>query len=103
VAAFIRENVEPEALIYHRWLGNYFLFYLYGAPQTVRWSENADDLAEDAYTEAGGRPLYVVTTSGEDVGEMAARLEERGLRLVTLNEVRNRAGHVVFGIHRIDF
>ena len=103
VAEFIRENVEPEAIIYHRWLGNYFLFYLYGAPQTIRWSETAYTLAEDVSAAVGDRPLYVVTTSGEDVGEMSAQLEDRGLTLTLLHEVHNRAGHVVFGIHRVDF
>jgi hypothetical protein len=103
VAEFIRESVESEAVIYHRWLGNYFLFYLYGAPQTIRWSETAHDLAEDASTAAGDHPTYVVTTSGENVSEMVAQLEMRGLTLILMHEVRNRAGHVVFGIYRIDF
>jgi 4-amino-4-deoxy-L-arabinose transferase-like glycosyltransferase len=101
VSDYIWQNVPADAVIYHHWLGNYFLFYLFDAPQTVRWYGTPADLAAESATRDEGRPRYLVTTSGEDVDPLEAELSEQGLSLELLHRVFSPAETSVFGIYLI--
>jgi hypothetical protein len=107
VADYIWENVPPQAVIYHHWMGHYFLFYLFGAPQTLRWYETPDILAADVCQQAEGcqiasvPPRYLVAPSWEDVDALRTTLEKRGLSLTLVHQVHSRDGKAVFGVYFI--
>ena len=105
VVATLR-NQPADAVIYHRWLGWHYDFYLFDAPQERRWWGSgwklADDAASTARTEPG-RPQWVVLPGWEStaIEELSLPLASRGLTLVEIERIFRPDGSRAFAMYRI--
>jgi len=101
VTSYIWANAPPDAVIYHHYLGSYFLFYLFNSPYTIRWYKTPSSLADDVARMADGAPLYLVTPSWEDDDALTTALREQGFSLDLRHEVYRRSGGVAFSVYLI--
>ncbi len=105
IAAFLRSQ-EPDAIIYHRWLGWHYDFYLFDAPQERRWWGAAWKLADDAgrtQQETPARTQWLVLPGWRDVaaGDVRLALASRGLGLIEAMRVYRSDGSRAFTVYRI--
>lgn len=105
VAAFLRSQ-DAHAVIYQRWLGWHFDFYLFDAPQERRWWGAGWKLADDAAQTAHGDPgreQWVVLPGWRDAaaGEARLALASRGLTLAEALRVYRGDGSRAFTVYRI--
>jgi hypothetical protein len=105
IAAFLRDQ-PADAVIYHRWIGWHFDFYLFDAPQERRWWGTGWKLAEDAATtlqEDPGRPQWLVLPGWQDtaVAEVRLALMSRKLALSEVERSYRPDGSRAFTVYRI--
>jgi hypothetical protein len=105
IAAFLRAQ-DDDAIIYQRWLGWHFDFYLFDAPQERRWWGTGWKLAGDAAQvsrETPGRAQWVVLPGWHDAaaGEARLALTSRGLALAELFRIYRGDGSRAFTVYRI--
>ena len=105
IAAFLRAQ-DADAIIYQRWLGWHFDFYLFDAPQERRWWGTGWKLAGDAAQvsrETPGRAQWVVLPGWHDAaaGEARLALTSRGLALAELFRIYRADGSRAFTVYRI--
>jgi hypothetical protein len=98
LAAYIRTDVPPGAVLYHYWLGHHYRFYLYGAPLRLHWYPDLEDLVHDA-TIYRREPRYIAFPSWRDAGPAAAALAEAGITLQPLYETVRRDGSTSFRLY----
>ncbi len=96
----------PDAVIYQRWLGWHFDFYLFDAPQERRWWGAAWKLADDAgrtHLETPGRTQWLVLPGWRDVvaGDVRLALASRGLRLAEVMRIYRGDGSRAFTVYQI--
>jgi hypothetical protein len=96
----------PDAVLYHRWLGWHYDYYLFDAPQERRWWGASWKLADDAARTAEETPeraQWIVLPGWEDwaAGELRTALASRNLTLALQEKVRRPDGSLSFGIYRI--
>lgn len=98
---------QPDgAIIYHRWLGWHYDFYLFDAPQERRWWGSGWKLADDAARTARGepdRPQWLVLPAWEASAaeEVHLPLASRGLTLVEVKRIHRPDGARAFTMYRI--
>ncbi len=101
-------RIQPaDAVIYHRWLGWHYDFYLYDAPQERRWWGNAWKLADDAARTANDEPWrsqWIALPGWEDGEASALRLAlaSRRLELVEVLRTLRPDGSRSFTLFRIE-
>jgi hypothetical protein len=105
IAAFLRAE-DDDAIIYQRWLGWHFDFYLFDAPQERRWWGTGWKLAGDAaqvYRETPGRAQWVVLPGWHDAaaGEARLALTSRGLALAEVFRIYRGDKSRAFTVYRI--
>lgn len=105
IAAFLRAQ-DDDAIIYQRWLGWHFDFYLFDAPQERRWWGTGWKLAGDAAQvsrETPGRAQWVVLPGWHDAaaGEARLALTSRGLALAEVFRIYRADGSRAFTVYRI--
>lgn len=101
VAAYVRTQAGPGAVLYHHWLGYHYRFYLHGAPVRLHWYPDLADLAHDA-TVYRREARYIAFPSWRDGAPATAALAEAGIRLEPILETRRRGGGVSFQLYRME-
>ena len=102
-AAFLKSELPPGAVLYHRWLGWHWRFYLYDVLFNFRYYDSAEALAADA----DGPPQIVryIVFPGWRLDERdaaQAALARRGIALNLRAVVRRNDGSISFLIYRIE-
>jgi 4-amino-4-deoxy-L-arabinose transferase-like glycosyltransferase len=100
VAAYVRGTQPAGTVLYHRWLGWHYGFYLHDAPLELRWWESPQDLARQATASAAG-PQLVVFPSGRDTTAVKTALIDSGLALTPLLNVSHQDGSQAMTLWRI--
>ncbi len=105
VSAFLA--VQPaDAVIYHRWIGWHFDFYLFDAPQERRWWGSGWKLADDAAAisrEAPDRAQWLVLPGWRDeaAAEVRLALASRSLTLAETERISRPDHSRAFTVYRI--
>lgn len=105
IAGFLRGQPD-DAIIYDRWLGWHFDFYLFDAPQERRWWSSPWKLADDAgrtRAESPGRLQWVILPGWRDEAAAGVRLALAGRRLALIEtwRVYRGDGSRAFTLYRI--
>jgi hypothetical protein len=95
-----------DAVIYHRWIGWHFDFYLFDAPQERRWWGSGWKLADDAtavYREAPNRSQWLVLPGWRDeaAAEVRLALASRKLALAEAKSIHRPDHSRAFTVYRI--
>ena len=101
VVAYFRGHVLGGAILYHRWLGNHYRFYMYRFPYAFRWWQTPQELVRDA-EEAADVPRWIVFPSWQDEGPVRDALGAEGLRLVPRHYTYRDDGSLSFTIFQIE-
>jgi hypothetical protein len=101
VVAYFRGHVMGGAILYHRWLGNHYRFYMYRFPYAFRWWQTPEELAQDAQTAADVERWIVFPTWQDEVPARAA-LSAKGLRLAWRHQAYRDDGSASFVIYEIE-
>jgi len=105
VVALLRDQ-PANAVIYHRWLGWHYDFYLFDAPQERRWWGSGWKLADDAARTAlaePGRPQWLALPGWEEeaADEIRTALASRGLALAERARIYRPDGSRSFTVYQI--
>jgi hypothetical protein len=105
VIATLRKQ-PTDAIIYDRWLGWHYDFYLFNAPQERRWWGSGWKLADDAADTARAEPertQWVVLPDWETAAaeELQLPLASRGLALVEVQRIHRSDNTPSFTLYRI--
>lgn len=100
LAAYLRAEAPPGAVLYHHWLGYHYRFYLYGAPLRLHWYPDPEDLAHDA-TVYRREPRYIAFPSFQDSAPMQAALTAARIDLVPVLTTHRRDGTASFRLYRL--
>ncbi len=101
VVDYFRGNVPGGAIVYHRWLGWHFSFYMFNFPYDFRWYTTPRELAEDARQAAEAR-RYVVFPSWKSATATSAALAQEGLTLRRIYWTYRQDGSLSFTVYTID-
>lgn len=101
VVAYFRGQVMGGAILYHRWLGYHYRFYMYRFPYAFRWWRMPEELAQDAAA-ASDVERWIVFPSWQEEGPARRALAARGLRLITRHQVYRDDGSLSFTIYQIE-
>jgi len=101
LAAYVRTQVPPGAVLYHYWLGYHYRFYLYGAPLRLHWYPDLADLAHDAYVYRR-EPRYIAFPTWRDSAPETGALASAGIRLAPVFETTRRDGSVSFRLYKLE-
>lgn len=103
LSAHILEVLPRGGVLYHRWLGWHYGFYLFGAPYDYRWWPDETWLAEDAAASRHLTRLIAFPARQEKARQrVLAVLQARGVRPRLLSRVRGRDGRVRFFLYRLE-
>lgn len=80
LAQYIRSREPATSVVYHRWYGWHYGFYLYGTDLDLRWWQSPEDLARLAGAERDRRQLLAIPVA-EDRAAVEAALAQSGLAL----------------------
>ncbi|MBC7249295.1 MAG: glycosyltransferase family 39 protein [Anaerolineae bacterium] len=80
VTDYLRAEMPPGAVLYHRYLGWHYLFYLFDTPVQLRWYYSPARLAEDAQ-QMSEVPRYIVLPSWRPRLPIQAALRRAGLNM----------------------
>jgi hypothetical protein len=101
LAAYLRAEAPPGAVLYHYWLGSHYRFYLYGAPLRLHWYPDTADLAHDA-TVYRREPRYIAFPSFRDGEPARAALAAAGVELEPVFETLRRDGTISFRLYQLE-
>ena len=101
LAAFLRVEALPGAVVYHYWLGYHYRFYLHGAPLRLHWYPDPADLVHDA-TVYRREARYIAFPSFRDGSQARAALTAAGIKLLPVYEAHRRDGSVSFRLYRME-
>lgn len=101
VANYFREEAPAGSILYHRWLGWHYSFYLFDFPLDLRWYNSPSKLAEEASQEADSR-RYIVFPSWKSEAGVQSALAEEELALYPLHQLHRRDGSLSFTIYEIE-
>ncbi|MCD6290962.1 MAG: hypothetical protein J7M34_10710, partial [Anaerolineae bacterium] len=103
VAAFLKSKLPPGAVLYHRWLGWHWRYYLYDVLFNFRYYDSTEALVRDA----SGPPQivrYIVFPgwhlAERDAAEVA--LATHGIAMIPCFETRRADGTTSFLVYRIE-
>ena len=100
VAAYFRGHVIGGAILYHRWLGYHYRFYMYQFPYAFHWWQTPEELAQDAVA-ASDVERWIVFPSWQDEGPARTALATKGLRLVLHHQTYRNDGSLSFTIYQL--
>ncbi|MEA3459336.1 MAG: hypothetical protein U9R11_01425, partial [Chloroflexota bacterium] len=101
VTNYFREEVSAGSVLYHRWLGWHYSFYMFDLPLDLRWYDSPLRLAEDTSREADAR-RYIVFPNWKSEAGVRAALAEEGMALHPLRQIHRRDGSLAFTIYKIE-
>ena len=96
VAAYLRENAPPDAVLYHHWLRWHYTYYLYESPFELRWWQSGEHLQREAMR-SPERAQYIVLPDWRTLEPQA-----EGIRLRPVYETRRRDGSVSLRVYRVE-
>ncbi|MCU0500244.1 MAG: glycosyltransferase family 39 protein [Anaerolineae bacterium] len=105
ISAFLAAQ-PADAVIYDRWIGWHFDFYLFDAPQERRWWGSGWKLADDAAAiqrDAPDRVQWLVLPGWRDAAasEVRLALASRRLALAEMERIYRPGGSRAFTVYRI--
>jgi hypothetical protein len=103
VAGFLKSELPPGAVLYHRWLGWHWRYYLYDVPFHYRYYDSTEALVADA----DGPPRivrYIVFPGWRlaERDEARAALAARGIAMTPRFETRRADGSLSFIVYRVE-
>ncbi len=103
VAAFLKAELPPGAVLYHRWLGWHWRYYLFNVLFNFRYYDSTEALVADA----DGPPQivrYIVFPGWRLAERDAARaaLAARGIAMIPRFETRRADGSLSFIVYRLE-
>ncbi len=101
VTDYLRAEMPPGAVLYHRYLGWHYLFYLFDAPVQLRWYYSPARLAEDAQ-QMSEVPRYIVLPSWRPRLPLQAALRRAGLNMYPLIRTLRADGTPSLTVYRIE-
>lgn len=101
VVAYFRGHVMGGAILYHRWLGNHYRFYMFHFPYAFRWWQTPEELAGDAAA-AADVERWIVFPGWQDEGPARTALSVEGLGLVPRHQAYRDDGSTSFTIYQIE-
>jgi hypothetical protein len=93
VAAYLKENAPPDAVLYHHWLRWHYTYYLHGTDFELRWWESAEHLQREVLR-TPERTQYIVLPDWRTLEPAAP-----GLEFVPVYETRRRDGTVSLRVY----
>lgn len=100
VASFLQELPEGSVL-YHRWLGWHYSFYLFDGPLYLAYWPTPAWLAQDVLAFGDAEPRYIVFPIGESSARVEAALGHVGYRLDPVLMVRRNGRELLFTVFHI--
>jgi hypothetical protein len=88
-------------ILYHRWLGNHYRFYMHRFPYAFRWWQTPEELAQDATT-AADVERWIVFPSWQDEQPARTALSAGGLHLSLRHQTYRDDGSPSFAIYQIE-
>jgi len=101
VVAYFRGQVMGGAILYHRWLGNHYRFYMYQFPYAFRWWQMPEELAQDAAA-AADVERWIVFPDWQDEEPARRALSARQLRLAPRHQAYRDDGSPSFTVYQIE-
>jgi len=101
VVAYLRGHVMGGAILYHRWLGNHYRFYMYRFPYAFRWWQTPIELAQDAVA-ASDVERWIVFPDWQDERPARTALSAKRLRLIPRHWTYRDDGSLSFTIYQIE-
>lgn len=95
IAAYLRENAPPDAVLYHHWLRWHYSYYLYGTSFELRWWQSAEHLRQEAMR-TPDRVQYIVLPDWRTLEPYA-----EGLTFRLLYEAHRQDGTVSMQLFQI--
>jgi hypothetical protein len=96
VAAYLKGNAPPDAVLYHHWLRWHYSYYLYGTAFELRWWESGEHLRREALR-TPDRAQYIVLPDWRTKEPYA-----EGIAFHPVYETRRRDGSVSLTVYRIE-
>jgi predicted membrane-bound dolichyl-phosphate-mannose-protein mannosyltransferase len=96
VAAYLKENAPPDAVLYHHWLRWHYSFYLYGTTFELRWWESGEHLRREALR-TPERAQYIVLPDWRILDPDA-----EGIAFRPVYETRRQDGSVSLTVYRVE-
>ncbi len=100
-ASYLAETMPPHAVLYHRWLGWYWDFYLYGRDVEERYYFDPGYLARNA-EKVLPRPVYLVVPGWKKAAPLRDALERDGLSLRPMKRFYRDDGSLAFTVMEIE-
>lgn len=102
LSAYIMAELPRGGIVYHRWLGWHYGFYLFGAPYDYRWWSDIDWLVTDA-SRGDGVPRVIVFPAWAEAARQCAvaRLRAAGVTVDLVRRVYSPTGMLRFYLYRL--
>ena len=102
LSAYIMAELPRGGVIYHRWLGWHYGFYLFGAPYDYRWWPDIEWLVKDASRPDGIPRVIAFPFWAEGTRQrVLARLQAAGVPVCLRYRVYDRDGRLRFYLYRL--
>ena len=101
LANYLRGRVPGGGVLYHRWLGWHYSFYLFDFPYQFQWYTSPGELAQDA-AERPGVPRYVSFPSWRSPTQSRWALRQVGLDMRPIYETYRDDGSRSFTLYHIE-
>jgi len=101
VVAYFRGHVMGGAILYHRWLGNHYRFYMHRFPYAFRWWQTPEELAQDAMAMANVE-RWIVIPAWRDTEPVRTALSAKGMRLTPRHHTYRADGSLSFTVYQIE-
>jgi hypothetical protein len=98
---YYRGHVPGGAVVYHRWLGWHYSFYLFDFPYRFQWYASPEELARDA-ADRPDAPRYVAFPSWRSSTQTQWVLKQAGLALHPVYETYRGDGSRSFTLYRVE-
>jgi hypothetical protein len=95
VAAYLRENAPPGAVLYHHWLRWHYTYYLYDIDLELRWWQSGEHLRQEAMR-TPDRVQYIVLPDWRTMEPGA-----EGVQFEPVYETYRQDGTVSLRVYRI--
>ena len=101
VAAYLSAELPRGGIVYHRWLGWHYGFYLFAAPYDYRWWSDVEWLAEDAAREKAPRAIVFPAWREQERQAVLNAFARHGVQMRLVARVPARNGSLRFWVYRI--
>jgi len=96
VAAYLKQNAPPDAVLYHHWLRWHYTYYLYGTTFELRWWDSGEHLRREALR-TPDRAQYIVLPDWRTLEP-----DVEGMAFQPVYETRRQDGSVSLSVYHIE-